>query len=152
MAMLNGTIFFPKRDNRNGRKKTNYKIILNRIYECAWLGWKLRLLETIYNNLDLAGVDLDEFQDPIASALFYHYFQVCQLSKFEWGGGLGVSLEGTVDVEGGREVRPPMLLIYIYIYLSPLHACHLYTYITCTPIPPVSMCISYVHRSTYITS
>ncbi|KAF2344117.1 PDZ domain [Trinorchestia longiramus] len=31
---------------------------------------------------------------------------VCQLSKFEWGGGLGVSLEGTVDVEGGKEVRP----------------------------------------------
>ena len=32
--------------------------------------------------------------------------QVCQLSKFEYGGGLGVSLEGTVDVEGGKEVRP----------------------------------------------
>ena len=32
--------------------------------------------------------------------------QVAQLSKFEEGGGLGISLEGTVDVEGGREVRP----------------------------------------------
>ncbi|KAK4321510.1 hypothetical protein Pmani_007685, partial [Petrolisthes manimaculis] len=31
---------------------------------------------------------------------------VAQLSKFEEGGGLGISLEGTVDVEGGREVRP----------------------------------------------
>lgn len=33
-------------------------------------------------------------------------WQVAQLSKFEEGGGLGISLEGTVDVEGGREVRP----------------------------------------------
>ncbi|EEC07673.1 hypothetical protein IscW_ISCW005609 [Ixodes scapularis] len=32
--------------------------------------------------------------------------QVAQLSKFEPGGGLGISLEGTVDVEDGREVRP----------------------------------------------
>ncbi|KAK7081788.1 hypothetical protein SK128_023236, partial [Halocaridina rubra] len=31
---------------------------------------------------------------------------VAQLNKFEEGGGLGISLEGTVDVEGGREVRP----------------------------------------------
>lgn len=31
---------------------------------------------------------------------------VAQLSKFEPGGGLGISLEGTVDVEDGREVRP----------------------------------------------
>ncbi|KAG8223742.1 hypothetical protein J437_LFUL003107 [Ladona fulva] len=31
---------------------------------------------------------------------------VAQLSKFGEGGGLGISLEGTVDVEGGREVRP----------------------------------------------
>ncbi|XP_037087777.1 patj homolog, partial [Pollicipes pollicipes] len=31
---------------------------------------------------------------------------VAQISKFQPGGGLGVSLEGTVDVEDGREVRP----------------------------------------------
>ena len=28
------------------------------------------------------------------------------MSKFKEGGGLGISLEGTVDVEYGREVRP----------------------------------------------
>ena len=32
--------------------------------------------------------------------------QVAQLSKFREGGGLGISLEGTVDVENGIEVRP----------------------------------------------
>lgn len=32
--------------------------------------------------------------------------QVAQLSKFKEGGGLGISLEGTVDVENGVEVRP----------------------------------------------
>ena len=32
--------------------------------------------------------------------------QVAQLSKFRQGGGLGISLEGTVDVENGQEVRP----------------------------------------------
>lgn len=31
---------------------------------------------------------------------------VAQLSKFREGGGLGISLEGTVDVEDGKEVRP----------------------------------------------
>lgn len=31
---------------------------------------------------------------------------VSQLSKAKEGGGLGISLEGTVDVEDGREVRP----------------------------------------------
>ncbi|KAL3869945.1 hypothetical protein ACJMK2_042565 [Sinanodonta woodiana] len=31
---------------------------------------------------------------------------VAQLSKFKEGGGLGISLEGTVDVENGIEVRP----------------------------------------------
>ncbi len=31
---------------------------------------------------------------------------VAQLSKYPSGGGLGISLEGTVDVEGGKEVRP----------------------------------------------
>ncbi|XP_074644065.1 multiple PDZ domain protein-like isoform X4 [Tubulanus polymorphus] len=31
---------------------------------------------------------------------------VAQLSKFREGGGLGISLEGTVDVENGIEVRP----------------------------------------------
>ncbi|XP_060069918.1 multiple PDZ domain protein-like, partial [Ylistrum balloti] len=31
---------------------------------------------------------------------------VAQLSKFKEGGGLGISLEGTVDVENGKEVRP----------------------------------------------
>jgi len=31
---------------------------------------------------------------------------VSQLSKSKDGGGLGISLEGTVDVEDGREVRP----------------------------------------------
>ena len=34
------------------------------------------------------------------------YLQVAQLSKFRQGGGLGISLEGTVDVENGQEVRP----------------------------------------------
>lgn len=33
------------------------------------------------------------------------FLQVAQLSKGE-GGGLGISLEGTVDVEDGQEVRP----------------------------------------------
>lgn len=28
------------------------------------------------------------------------------MSKFQDGGGLGISLEGTVDVENGVEVRP----------------------------------------------
>ena len=28
------------------------------------------------------------------------------MSKFRQGGGLGISLEGTVDVENGQEVRP----------------------------------------------
>lgn len=32
--------------------------------------------------------------------------QVAQLSKQVEGGGLGISLEGTVDVEDGQEVRP----------------------------------------------
>ena len=32
--------------------------------------------------------------------------QVAQLSKFSETGGLGISLEGTVDVEDGVEVRP----------------------------------------------
>jgi multiple PDZ domain protein len=31
---------------------------------------------------------------------------VAQISKAKDGGGLGISLEGTVDVEDGREVRP----------------------------------------------
>lgn len=31
---------------------------------------------------------------------------VAQIRKFASGSGLGISLEGTVDVEGGREVRP----------------------------------------------
>ena len=31
---------------------------------------------------------------------------VAQIQKFNGGGGLGISLEGTVDVEGGMEVRP----------------------------------------------
>ncbi|XP_071039505.1 multiple PDZ domain protein isoform X3 [Parasteatoda tepidariorum] len=31
---------------------------------------------------------------------------VAQLSKFREGGGLGISLEGTVDIEDGQEVRP----------------------------------------------
>ena len=31
---------------------------------------------------------------------------MAQLSKFREGGGLGISLEGTVDVENGVEVRP----------------------------------------------
>ena len=36
----------------------------------------------------------------------YLIFQVAQLSKFREGGGLGISLEGTVDVENGVEMRP----------------------------------------------
>lgn len=32
--------------------------------------------------------------------------QVAQLKKFKEGSGLGISLEGTVDVENGQEVRP----------------------------------------------
>lgn len=31
---------------------------------------------------------------------------VAQIRKFSASSGLGISLEGTVDVEGGREVRP----------------------------------------------
>lgn len=34
------------------------------------------------------------------------FLQVAQLAKFREGGGLGISLEGTVDVEDGKEVRP----------------------------------------------
>lgn len=34
------------------------------------------------------------------------FLQVGQLKKFGEGGGLGISLEGTVDVEDGQEVRP----------------------------------------------
>lgn len=32
--------------------------------------------------------------------------KVAQLKKFAEGSGLGISLEGTVDVENGQEVRP----------------------------------------------
>lgn len=32
--------------------------------------------------------------------------QVSQLSKFSDTGGLGISLEGTVDVVNGKEIRP----------------------------------------------
>lgn len=32
--------------------------------------------------------------------------QVSQLSKFSDTGGLGISLEGTVDVVDGKEIRP----------------------------------------------
>ena len=35
-----------------------------------------------------------------------YMLQVAQLSKFREGGGLGISLEGTVDVENGVEVHP----------------------------------------------
>lgn len=38
--------------------------------------------------------------------IFEFFLQVAQLSKFREGGGLGISLEGTVDVEDGKEVRP----------------------------------------------
>lgn len=31
---------------------------------------------------------------------------MAQLKKFAEGSGLGISLEGTVDVENGKEVRP----------------------------------------------
>jgi hypothetical protein len=40
------------------------------------------------------------------SVRLYIFSQVAQLSKFREGGGLGISLEGTVDVENGIEVRP----------------------------------------------
>ena len=39
--------------------------------------------------------------------------QVAQLSKFREGGGLGISLEGTVDVEKGVEVRPHHYIRFI---------------------------------------
>lgn len=32
--------------------------------------------------------------------------QVAQIQKFKESGGLGISLEGTVDIEDGEEVRP----------------------------------------------
>jgi multiple PDZ domain protein len=38
---------------------------------------------------------------------------VAQLSKFREGGGLGISLEGTVDVEKGVEVRPHHYIRFI---------------------------------------
>ena len=52
-----------------------------------------------------------EMDEPISEtqgwkAWLNFYFQVAQLSKFREGGGLGISLEGTVDVENGVEVRP----------------------------------------------
>lgn len=34
------------------------------------------------------------------------HIQVAQIQKFRESGGLGISLEGTVDIEEGREVRP----------------------------------------------
>ena len=34
------------------------------------------------------------------------FMKVAQLNKFAEGSGLGISLEGTVDVENGQEVRP----------------------------------------------
>lgn len=37
---------------------------------------------------------------------FCSFDQVAQLKKFAEGSGLGISLEGTVDVENGQEVRP----------------------------------------------
>ena len=36
----------------------------------------------------------------------YYYWQIAKLSKPEASSGLGISLEGTVDVEDGKEVRP----------------------------------------------
>lgn len=38
---------------------------------------------------------------------------MAQLSKFREGGGLGISLEGTVDVEKGVEVRPHHYIRFI---------------------------------------
>lgn len=39
---------------------------------------------------------------------FFNLFvtQIANIVKFREGGGLGISLEGTVDVENGNEVRP----------------------------------------------
>ena len=34
------------------------------------------------------------------------WLQVANVSKFKDGGGLGISLEGTVDIEDGLEVHP----------------------------------------------
>ena len=50
------------------------------------------------------------FSALVLTCVLYGYvktaLQVSQLSKFREGGGLGISLEGTVDVENGVEVRP----------------------------------------------
>lgn len=37
---------------------------------------------------------------------FFSFFQVATLNKADDLSGLGISLEGTVDVEDGKEVRP----------------------------------------------
>lgn len=42
----------------------------------------------------------------IRFSVFSFSIQVAQLKKFAEGSGLGISLEGTVDVENGQEVRP----------------------------------------------
>jgi hypothetical protein len=39
-------------------------------------------------------------------SIYRSFNQVAQLKKFAEGSGLGISLEGTVDVENGQEVRP----------------------------------------------
>lgn len=49
----------------------------------------------------------------IAVTINFRALQVAQLSKFREGGGLGISLEGTVDVEKGVEVRPHHYIRFI---------------------------------------
>ncbi|XP_043230328.1 patj homolog isoform X2 [Amphibalanus amphitrite] len=71
-------------------------------------------LETDYNTLpadDYRGPVPPEIEEVIQKQWIGllgdgYDIVVAQISKFHPGGGLGVSLEGTVDVEDGREVRP----------------------------------------------
>ena len=42
----------------------------------------------------------------VFTPLLFIPFQIAKLSKPDASSGLGISLEGTVDVEDGKEVRP----------------------------------------------
>ena len=56
------------------------------------------------NFLQFSSVTVTSFFTPPSK--FFFNFQVSRLKKPDEKSGLGISLEGTVDVEGGKEVRP----------------------------------------------
>lgn len=66
-----------------------------------------KLAKTI-KNFDENSRDRRRYQRPfsIQNNKIYSNLQIAQIRKSTVGSGLGISLEGTVDVENGKEVRP----------------------------------------------